>query len=428
MSAIAQNPNAAAIHGVTPPNVLRMLEACSKGDMATVQALLSENTLYACQQDDNTGQSPLMVASSVGTNLPLVQLLLEAGAPWNAVDRQGQCAGNYATDAQHWEVVNLLVEWGTRAELILGAAQRALQQQTASAGGFPVAANSSNDPSIPDAHQPCTKPDYLRQPLRYNADASALLDADNDAVMMEWERPLMKAHAQIMMEQVSPADTATYKKRVLNIGFGMGIIDSALQDLGPSLHIIIEAHPDVYKHMLAQKWDQKPNVRICFGRWQDVMPKLIEQGVVVDAIFFDTYGEHFMDMEDFHQVMGPMLSKPNGVYTFFNGLAPDNLFFHGVACQCVKLQLAQLGFDTEFLPCQIQVKESAWDGVRRKYWHGRDTYYLPRSTWNPQALLSLNGSMAAEEHDGKNKLSPTKQDPNAMEAEEMDLDSKRART
>ena len=98
--------------------------------------------------------------------------------------------------------------------------------------------------------------------------------------------------------------------------------------------------------MLAQKWDQKENMRICFGRWQDVMPQLIQQGVVVDAIFFDTYGEHFMDMEDFHKnAMVRMLSKPNGIYSFFNGLAPDNLFFHGVGkalsglvytvpCQC----------------------------------------------------------------------------------------------
>ena len=92
----------------------------------------------------------------------------------------------------------------------------------------------------------------------------------------------------------------------------------------------------------------------------------------------------------------------------------------------MKLQLAQLGFDTEFLPCEIQVKESAWDGVRRKYWHGRDTYYLPRATWNPQALA--NGTISnivADQHDGKNKMSPAKMDPNAME---MDTDAKRPRT
>jgi type IV protein arginine methyltransferase len=318
-------------------NVLRVLDACSKGDLETVQNILShENPFYACLQDEATGQSPLMVAAALG-HLPLVQLLLEAGAPWNAVDRNGNCAGNYATDHEKWDVVNYLVEWGTRAELILGAAQREQlkqqqqhEQQQMSNASFHRHSPSDTESLIPDNQQPSTKPDYLRQPLRYNANATALLDADNDAVMMEWERPLMKAHAQILMEQVSPGDTGTYKKRVLNVGFGMGIIDTALQELGPSLHIIIEAHPDVYQHMLALKWNEKPHVRICFGRWQDVMPQLIQQGVVVDAVFFDTYGEHFMDMEDFHQIMVKILSKPHGIYSFFNGLAPDNLFFHGV--------------------------------------------------------------------------------------------------
>jgi hypothetical protein len=95
-----------------------------------------------------------------------------------------------------------------------------------------------------------------------------------------------------------------------------------------------------------------------------------------------------LDLEDFHQSMVHLLSKPGGTYSFFNGLAPDNLFFHGVACNCVKLQLAQLGLDVEFLPCEIQVKDAEWEGIRRKYWHGRDTYYLPHATWNPQFLAS----------------------------------------
>jgi hypothetical protein len=32
-------------------------------------------------------------------------------------------------------------------------------------------------------------------------------------------------------------------------------------------------------------WDQKPGVRIVFGRWQDVLPQL----GTYDGIFFDTY-------------------------------------------------------------------------------------------------------------------------------------------
>jgi protein arginine N-methyltransferase 2 len=132
----------------------------------------------------------------------------------------------------------------------------------------------------------------------------------------------MKAHASIMMQ--APG------KRVLNVGFGMGIIDSVLQDYNPALHIIVEAHPDVYKKMLQDKWDKKANVKIFHGRWQDVMPQLAKDKVELDAIFYDTYGEHAFDMEDFHVAMSSVLSKPLGVYSFFNGLAPDNLFFHGV--------------------------------------------------------------------------------------------------
>jgi len=101
-----------------------------------------------------------------------------------------------------------------------------------------------------------------------------------------------------------------------------------------------------------------------------------------------------------------LLSKPHGIYSFFNGLAPDNIFFHGVACQCVKLQLSQLGLDSEFLPCEIQVKDEVWEGVRRKYWHGRDTYYLPRITWNQEYLTTGKPKVEPmiEEARNKNKL------------------------
>ena len=53
----------------------------------------------------------------------------------------------------------------------------------------------------------------------------------------------------------------------------------------------------------------------------------------------------------------------------------------------IKLQLDKLGFDSEFLQCQIQVNDNkVWDGVRRKYWHGRDVYYLPKVCWNKEFL------------------------------------------
>jgi hypothetical protein len=71
-----------------------------------------------------------------------------------------------------------------------------------------------------------------------------------------------------------------------------------------------------------------------------------------------------------------------------------------LACQCVKLQLGQLGLDAEFLPCELQVNDSVWEGIRRKYWHGRDTYYLPRVTWKP--IIQNGDHLLVTANDKKN--------------------------
>lgn len=411
-------------------NVRKMIDACHTGDVPTIQSFATMDRLYCCQQDFETGISPLMAASKAGHTSLVKTLLEDGGAPWNALDRKNKCAGDYATDHEHWEIVNLLVEWATRSELILGTlekSQRAAAAAAAAATSGQTAAAVVTEPDrqkqalpniqIPVEEESSTKPNYLQQHLTYNADNTALLDADKDAVMMEWERPIMKAHAQILLEDISPPKETIHRpRRVLNVGFGMGIIDSILQqEWNPTQHTIIEAHPDVYEKLCKDGWNTKPGVRICFGRWQDVLPVLRKEGnVEFDGIFFDTYAEHSYDMEDFHQQItmsddgdnnssskghNALLSKPNGVYSFFNGLAPDNLFFHGVACNVVKLQLSKLGLDTEFLTCQMTAPpdrdtanangnnvNKTWEGIRRKYWHGRDVYYLPRSSWNQEFL------------------------------------------
>jgi ankyrin repeat protein len=69
-----------------------------------------------------------MAAAEAGL-VEICKLLLDHGAPWNALDRLNKCAGNYATEKQHWDVVNLLVDAGTAAELLLGASVRLQQQQ-----------------------------------------------------------------------------------------------------------------------------------------------------------------------------------------------------------------------------------------------------------------------------------------------------------
>jgi protein arginine N-methyltransferase 2 len=356
----------------------------------------------ACTTDEASGESLLMRAAANG-NVAAVEVLLGAGAPWNAIDRQGLCAGQYALRAGHQEVVDSLVTAGVRAELVLGL----LESRVLERG-------------------PATNAEYLSQDVQYTDDATKLMEPQGEAVMMEWERPLMRLHAQLLCgggahvladaasaeramevgdeagssssssgggcgggggcgcdggEVASPSGAAG--RHILNVGFGMGIFDGYVQELGAGRHTIIEAHPTVYKRMLADGWDKRPGVSVRFGRWQDVVPSLAADDF--DGIFFDTFGEHYADMKVFHAHL-PRLLRAGGVYSFFNGLCPRNIFFHGVACQVVQLELAQLGFACEFLPVEVGEaanESSTWQGVRQRYWWS-DQYYLPVATLTEQ--------------------------------------------
>lgn len=105
--------------------------------------------------------------------------------------------------------------------------------------------------------------------------------------------------------------------KVLNVGFGLGIvrislascyipipshaqctsqIDSMFQALStkPAQHVIIEAHPDVLKHMRELGWYEKPGVRILEGKWQDYIEseELLSVGGF-DIIYTDTFSEDY---------------------------------------------------------------------------------------------------------------------------------------
>lgn len=104
---------------------------------------------------------------------------------------------------------------------------------------------------------------YLEDRVSFSEDK--VMDADNKAVMMAWEKPLMEAHAKAVCSQGG---------HILNIGFGMGLVDTAIQQYSPVSHTIVEAHPEVYDRMCRSGWKDKKNVKIVFGRWQDVLSDL----------------------------------------------------------------------------------------------------------------------------------------------------------
>jgi hypothetical protein len=155
-------------------------------------------------QDEATGSSALMLAAGTGS-LAMVSLLLSNGAPWNALDRRGKCAGEYAVEGNHQECVNALVSAGVAAELLFGAVDRSVKitsQETtvlepvsssvspSSSSSSSSAPSSSSSAASPegdyDAHFPAPPGQYLEdRGVRYDGDN--LLDSADDAVMMAWE-------------------------------------------------------------------------------------------------------------------------------------------------------------------------------------------------------------------------------------------------
>ncbi|CAH9091376.1 unnamed protein product [Cuscuta europaea] len=311
-----------------------LCEAARKGDLDKVKSLIVSGVDVS--YFDCNGLNPLMHAARHG-HAQVVTYLLDAGAPWNALSPSNLSAGDYAMDAGHQEAFDALLNAALQAEMVLGTIARRNKNQDSAA-------------------------DYLEDRVSFSEDK--IMDAESKAVMMAWEKPLMEAHAKAVCSNGG---------HILNIGFGMGLVDAAIQQYAPSSHTIIEAHPEVYDRMIHQGWGKKENVKIIFGRWQNVVSKLESY----DGIFFDTYGEYYEDMREFHQYL-PKLLKPAGIYSFFNGLCGGNAFFHVVYCQLVSLELVSMGYTTQFIPLPVKdcLGEEVWEGVKHKYWQ-LDTYSLP---------------------------------------------------
>ncbi|CAG8498882.1 14631_t:CDS:2 [Acaulospora morrowiae] len=316
---------------------LKLVQAIRNGDTATVKQLLQEGADVWYR--DEQGVSPLHVACEIG-NRDIVSILLQEGHAWNAIDTSGTTAGEYAKRNGHEEVYEMLIEEGCRVELILGMIE---------------AKEEKDQPS---------NIEYLSRPLKYSEDGTKLFDFEDNGVMMGWEKPLMDRHAEILCPREG--------LDILNIGFGLGLVDMAIEKYKPRSHTIVEAHPDVYDYMIKEGWDKKPGVKIIFGRWQDVL----DQFEIYDGIFFDTFGEFYKDLRDFHEEIINFL-KPDGIYSFFNGLGATNNFFHDVYCRIAEMHLSSVGLQTEFIEIPIDPSdEKIWEGVKRRYWT-LDTYRLP---------------------------------------------------
>ena len=354
--------------------------------------------IAACEPDEDkkaaaNGESKEAEKQEVEAATKTVKLLLENGAIWNDLDSNGETPGCIAHRLGLTELYELCVNAGVSAELLLsrldeyqllgGDSDDEEDEDEDEVEDVEVEIeNGADDVETVDATQEAApgdesteNPNYLASNLTFDRDR--LTDEAGNGVMMEWETTLMRRSAELL----APAPGL----RVLNVGHGMGIIDGILQEKQPKAHHIIEAHPDVLKRMKEQGWDKKPGVVIHEGRWQDVVPGLVEKGELFDGIYFDTFAEEYKALREFFTEYVIGLLDPSGgpdgeggKFGFFNGMGADRQIVYDVYGKIVEMDLFEAGFDTEWETIQVPDldEKGEWEGLRRKYWVLKE-YRLP---------------------------------------------------
>lgn len=349
----------------------------------------SENEKSDMQTDSHNGKE--QEKKEIEAAIKTIKLLFENGAIWNDLDSNGETPGCIAQRLGLKELYELCVDAGVRAELLLsrmdeyqllGGDDSDEEEDEDEEGEGETAGDAVEDIGIMDISQEAAQgdestenPNYLASNLTFDRDR--LTDDAGNGVMMEWETTLMRRSAELL--------APTPGLRVLNVGHGMGIIDNILQEKQPKAHHIIEAHPDVLKRMREQGWDKKPGVFIHEGRWQDVVPGLVEKGELFDGIYFDTFAEEYKALREFFTEFVIGLLDPSGgtdgqggKFGFFNGMGADRQIVYDVYGKIVEMDLFEAGFDTEWETIQVPDldEQGEWKGVRRKYWVLKE-YRLP---------------------------------------------------
>ena len=319
-----------------------------------------------------------------------VKLLLENGAIWNDVNKNNETPGCLALRLGLKELYSVMVDAGVRVEILLnrldeyeplcdgadeddGEVEKAHEAENVAAEdpqdvGARATPHTDLRTDVGESIEANNSEDFLRSGLTFRD--GRILDESRNAVMMAWEFDIMKCTADLL----SPANGL----RILNIGHGMGIIDDLFQAKSPSAHHIIEAHPSVLEQMKRKGWFDRPAVTVHEGRWQNVIPKIMEQEQMFDVIYFDTFAEDYKALQGFFSDFVLGLLEDGGKWGFFNGLGADRQICYDVYTKVVEMDLFEAGFDTHWETLHVPNLEEndEWKDVRRRYWTLNE-YKLP---------------------------------------------------
>jgi SAM-dependent methyltransferase len=210
--------------------------------------------------------------------------------------------------------------------------------------------------------------EYTQKKVHESEDGKVIY-TDDFMVMMDWEKPLMKIGA----------DTICWNGGdVLNVGFGMGIIDSYIREHNPKSHNIIEIHPDIHKKILEGSWSTNPNVNLYFGDWRDFLDELPK----MDGIYFDTLSHQ--DFMDFISIAWRFLKK-DGIFSFFNNTFDDTNKLHmNPDYEPIVRKYYNIEFDVIKIEDTDEELQVRYDN-NKMYWRNkRNLYYSPVLKPKPQ--------------------------------------------
>lgn len=297
--------------------------------------------------------------SDVGMAISFVDILFDFGANWMLLDGKSRTPGCICLERElPQELYNKFVRAGVRSEIFLS---RMLEEDDDD--------NEKNNGGNQVGHGPeDNQSSFLNDPLKYSQ--NLLTTSASDGVMMEWERPIMRKSAEKI---TTPGGT------VLNIGFGLGIIDTYIQERAPGKHFIVEAHPAVLQKMRETGWYDNPTVVVLEGTWRQVLPKILEQGITFDGIYYDTFSEHYSDMKDLFDYICGLLSF-EGVFSYFNGLGADRQICHDIYKEVVRFDLHDFGLEVKYETFPLDISPSEFEGLKRSYYKIKE-YSLPLVTF-----------------------------------------------
>ncbi len=179
--------------------------------------------------------------------------------------------------------------------------------------------------------------EWVRSPAVFG---EGTLQIMNHPVMEDWEKPYMQELAKI---------ATTRGGTILELGFGMGISASYIQENDIERHIIIEPNIDVFTRLLDFSSNAVNKVIPMFGFWQDVVPLIADESV--DGILFDTYPLNENEMDELCLPFfshAHRLLKTGGIFTYFSNEVDRFNPLH-------QKELAALGFTkTEFKLCSVK--------------------------------------------------------------------------